>query len=124
MNNSNEVLQTAINKTDSEVTLVFIIVVVAMVLLIAPMYVLIIKSQNTRQEKYIERENNIIHVITSNTEVMAGLKATLENNGQSTVTALSRIHDRIDDQNNKMLTFGEQIVKIITMLEKGSDSHE
>lgn len=98
-----EVLNRIIQKTQSDLILFFVIIVVAMVVVLLPLYGLISKDrkvklqhENDRHSRYIEREAQIIQVVTANTEVMASLKNTLEANGISMSKSLDRIHERMD----------------------------
>lgn len=72
------------------------------------------ESVNVRQDKHIEREREIIKVITANTEVMAGLKVTLETTRATTNTYLTRIDTNNDEQNMKLSEMTAYIVRIIS----------
>lgn len=108
MSQEMELLKELTQKTNSELILFFVLFIIAMVAII-PLYRMMLKdkkeklkveadSLNTRQDKYIEREREIIKVITANTEVMAGLKTTIENNTTVTSSSIMRIYDKIDLQ--------------------------
>jgi glyceraldehyde-3-phosphate dehydrogenase/erythrose-4-phosphate dehydrogenase len=75
-------------------------------------------QDNVRQDKYIEREKEIISVITANTEAITGLKATLELTSTSTISSFARIHERMDSNSEKMNEHGEGITRIQTKLEE------
>ena len=114
--NQEQLLQEIVKQTNSELILFFIIVSVALVLVFVPIYRMMHKErkerlahENERQDKYIEREREIIRVITSNTEVMSGLKTTLETMNATTNTSFVRIHERMDAQG---ITLSEQSVAI------------
>lgn len=108
--NETDILGKVVDKTDNGIILalvVFAVVIVAIAVLIVSLYKTISDerknrmeadraSSETRQDKYIEREREIIKVVTANTEVMAELKTTLEKNGDNTSSAISQISGRID----------------------------
>lgn len=73
------------------------------------------QHENERQSKYIEREAQIIQVITANTEVMSSLKATLDANGVSTIKSLDRIHERIDSsaKSSEKLAVDMELLKVL-----------
>lgn len=105
--NETDLLNNIIGKNDSSIILLFVLIVIALVIVMLPLYILITKerkekrnAENQRQDKYIEREKEVIKVITANTEVMAGLKTTLEKSGTDTTAYVVRIHDRIDTIGN------------------------
>jgi heme/copper-type cytochrome/quinol oxidase subunit 2 len=110
-----EVIQAVVEQTHSELILFFVLIVVVLVVFILPLYVMIMKDRrdrrtteesraktqadadNTRQDKYIDREKHIISVITANTEVISGLKTTLEIIRTDTTDSFRRIHLRLDE---------------------------
>jgi hypothetical protein len=132
----NEVIQEVIKQAESDIILLIILLVVAMVVFILPLYGLIMKDRkehrksevarrteetnanNTRQDKYMERERQIIAVITANTEVMSRLNTTLERDGKATASSLERIHTRIDGQGNTLTDLGGAVIKLQTTLEE------
>jgi len=94
-----ELLKQVVQHTDSSVVLIFVVLSV----LALPILYFWHKNNKhrhevecSRRDKDREREQNIIQVITANTEVMAGLKATLEANNSTLKDTIVRIHDRID----------------------------
>jgi hypothetical protein len=107
-----------------------------MVVFIIPVYAMILKDRkdhraaeakrltaeteatNTRQNKYMEREQQIIAVVTANTEVMASLKSTLERDGKETKTTIERVHTRIDEQGKTLVEQGGAIVKLQSTLDE------
>ena len=98
-----ELLGAIVRETSSELVLFAIVIVVALVVVMLPIYIMMTKErkhkydrENIRQQQYIDREKEIIRVITANTEVSAGLKATLDNIGNNINNGIIRIHDRID----------------------------
>jgi hypothetical protein len=100
-----DAIHEVVRRTESELILFFTLFLVALISFFIPMYRLISKNRGedrkaeaNRQERYMEREKRIIEVVTANTEVMAGLKATLDKDGKTTTASLERIHTRIDEQ--------------------------
>jgi len=78
--------------TDSSLILFFVIAAVV----VAPVYVVVLKGRNERHKGYIEREREIIAVIQDNSAVMAGLKTLLTNNGADAKSGIKRINERLD----------------------------
>lgn len=129
--NEAKLLDKVVGNTQSELILFFVIIVIAMVIVLLPLYTLISKDrkqkdqiENIRQDKYIERERQIIQVITANTEIMSGLKATLETNGVSTIAALERVHERIDYPSSKITEIFSGIANIKTTLERSISNQQ
>ena len=120
-----EIVYKVIDQTESDLILFFVLISVVIIVVTVPLYGIIIKernarrkhetnlsqqrmdSDNTRQAKYIEREREIIKVITANTEVMSGLKSTLETSNTLTNTSLKRIHDRTDQIFDRLATLSQ-----------------
>ncbi len=115
MGSETQLLQDIVQKTQSDLIVFFVLVSVVLAVVFIPLYRMMVRAKkerldaetkrekdeaeaaNIRQDKYMERERGIIQVIKDNTEVMASLKATLEKDGQATVSSLERIHSRIDN---------------------------
>ena len=111
-----DVLHEVINKAESDIILLFVIAAVAMVIFMLPLYGMILRDRkerrvseaarikdetdaaNTRQDKYMERERQIIAVITANTEAITSLKSIFEISSTSTTSSFARVHDRLDKQ--------------------------
>jgi len=114
-----------IGATESELILFFIIMAIVVAVVVAPLYIAMLKDRKAsrqherdREEKQWlhERENKqqIIEVIKENSAVIASLKTTLDNNGASTVKALDRIHIRLDEQNTAIKSAFADIAQINT----------
>ena len=119
------IIEQIVKETQSELILFFIILAVFLIIIMIPLFTLVLKDrkhknqlENERLQQYIDRESRIIQVITANTEVMTGLKTTLERDVLTTSTSLSRIHDRIDDTNRIIITQGETLARISTTLDE------
>ena len=133
-----EILNKIVSETKSELILFFVIMTVALVVFLLPVYIMVMKDRrehrvaegkrvtaeaeanNTRQDKYIEREKEIIRVITANTEVIAGLKATLEIMSTSTNTSLIRIHERLDTQQGLCTARNADVTKLQSTLDEAA----
>lgn len=101
-----QLLEQITSGTDSSLILFFVIVA-AMVL---PLYAIMLKDrknyrehENQKQNKYIEREREIIAVIKENSSVIAenaaitsGLKSLFKDNELELKQAVNRIHQRVD----------------------------
>jgi len=110
-----EILKHIAQNTDSSLILFFLIAAVILV----PVGLLLMKHSKhrhevecRRREQDRAREQNIIQVITGNTEVMAGIKATLEVNNSTFNASLSRIHDRIDSLNEKAQFIKDAVTRL------------
>ena len=133
---TNQVLTEAIDKSESDIIIFFVVLAVIMVFFIIPLYGMILRDRKEnraaeskrldsdisaagiQQDKYMERERQIIAVVTANTEVMASLKATLELDGKSTNASLERIHIRIDKQEETLFAQKGVIIKLQTTLDE------
>lgn len=80
------ILTTILNKTDSVIVVMFILVILFLVIAFIPIYKLILQSradiannENDKMDLTIKREALIMEVITKNTEVISGLKVLFEN---------------------------------------------
>ena len=79
-----------VEKTENEAIFMFILILMASVLILLPLYKLSIKKiketqkmENERWDKYIQRESSLIDVITRNTEVISELKVLFETSLQN-----------------------------------------
>jgi hypothetical protein len=134
--NEYKVLTDAIEKAESDIILLVVILAAVLLVLTLPLYGLILKDRkhqrevevkrresetaasNDRQDKYMEREQRIIEVVTSNTQVMASLRTTLERDGKLTSASLDRIHKRIDDHYELAHRHGTGITKVDKALDE------
>jgi sensor domain CHASE-containing protein len=99
-----QLLSEVAQRSNSELIYFFIIVAVVLAIVCIPMYRMMLKErkerliqESIRQERYIEREREIIKVISENSAVIAGLKATFELTGASNHSSFSRVHERLDE---------------------------
>ncbi len=98
-----EILSQVTQKTNSELILFFIIFAIILVVFLLPLYGLLLKdkkekhkAEKEKRDDYMQREKQIIEVIKENSEVIASLKVTLENNSVNTNSSLNRLHDKMD----------------------------
>ena len=124
-----QIVKEVVTRTESEIILFFVILLFILVAAVIPMYRMVLKDrkerlmhENTRQDKYIEREKQVIGVITGvitrNTEVIAELKSTLELSRTSTSDSLARIHDRVDGQYRNCADHGAALARIQSTLDE------
>jgi hypothetical protein len=109
-----EILKKIIQNTDSGLILFFVILAVVAV----PVCLLLQKQFKYRQEAECRRREHdrkskeiFIQVITSNTEIMTGLKATLDANNAALLHTVERIHNRLDGQNETLQLICGAILK-------------
>ena len=114
-----------IGKTNSELILFFVLIIIAFVIGFIPLYNLIRKDrkaradqEDNRQDRYIEREREIIKVISANSEVIAGLKTTLELTGASMSASFIRVHERIDRQNDLCAKCGDDMAGVKVFIDE------
>ena len=117
--------------TNSEVILFFIIVAVVLAVVVAPLYVAVLRdrkaarthdAQRDKSMQDNERENRqqIIAVVEKNSEAITRLTITLDKNGASQVEALKRIHDRLDSQDAILRTQSNDISQINTKFDNST----
>ena len=118
-----QIVQDVVGKTHSEIILFFVIVLVILVVVLLPLYYMILRDrkarlvhENIRQDKFIEREKQVIEVIKANTEAITGLKSMLEISRTSTSDSLTRIHERIDNQCRNCSEHGASLARIESVL--------
>ena len=107
-----QILQEILKKTHSELIVFFVILLIILVAVIIPLYAMSLRGRKERLAHENARENQIISVITKNTEVISSLKATLEISGNATSDSLARIHDRIDGQYKNCAECGASLARV------------
>jgi len=125
-----------INATGSELNIFFVILSIALLIVVIPLYRMVLKDRKERRKgdadveavkhdkhlerenKFIERERMIIDVIKENTVAIAKLNVTLENNGEATKATLDRIHTRIDNVNEGQTEIKKDVAQINVKFEK------
>ena len=119
-----QIAQAVLDKIHSEIVMLLVLVLVVVILL----YAMTLRSrkerlahENAKYDKHIERERQIIDVITNvvtkNTEAISDLKATLESSRTSTSDSLVRIHDRIDGQYRNCAECGASLARLQATLD-------
>ena len=103
---ADRIITEVIQNTHNEFLLFFVLIIVAMVICILPLYAMVVKERKAKHKQDTERERQILAVIKENSTVIAGLKVTLDQSGASVNSTVERIHKRIDDLNTK--TNGQQ----------------
>ena len=109
------ILTTILNKTDSVIVVMFILVILFLVIAFIPIYKLILQSradiannENDKMDLTIKREALIIEVITKNTEVIFGLKVLFENTLDPSLKEMeekiSTLCDKINELDKKIIT--------------------
>ncbi|MCL2856218.1 MAG: hypothetical protein FWE19_00640 [Oscillospiraceae bacterium] len=105
------VYESVIAATSSELVLFFVIAAVVLAVVVAPLYIAVLKDrkearkcEREREEKanehQREREKLILGVVDRNSTAFEGLRTTLENAGSKSEKA----HDEIISKVNKILT--------------------
>jgi len=129
------IYEAIIQATGSELNIFFVILSIALLLVVIPLYRMVLKDRKEkrkgdadveavkhdkhleRESKFIERERLILDVIKENTIAISKLNVTLENNGEATKATLDRIHTRIDDMNNGQTAIKTDVAQIKVKLE-------
>ena len=97
-----DIYETIISNSDSVLIILLIVLTLAVIVAVIPLYNLVLKGRRedkehdeTKQDKYIEREREIINVmreigavIAENTAITSGLKPILENHGMEIKQAI------------------------------------
>ncbi|MCL2579722.1 MAG: hypothetical protein FWE32_06780 [Oscillospiraceae bacterium] len=87
------VLEAVVGRTGSELILFFVILAIFAI----PFYIVVLKGRKADKAHEREQQQQLLKVVSDNTAVMAGLKATLDTSKVDTKATLDRIHNRIDD---------------------------
>ncbi len=129
-----DVLQGVTGSTNSELILFFVVAAVILVIFLLPLYGIIVKDRRERrkaeyertrgeaaaisaqQSKAMEHERQILDVVTSNTQVMASLRTTLERDGKATIASIDRVHTRIDHIGEELGEQSNVLVKLHDMM--------
>ena len=112
-----EVLTKILDKTDSAIIVLFVLLLLFSVLAFIPIYKLILQSraadatdENDKMDLTIKREALIIEVITKNTEVISGLKGLFE----STLNpSLQTIEEKIENLCEKTNELDKKIIALM-----------
>ena len=102
------IYEAIIGATSSELILFFVILAVVAI----PLYIVVLRGRRADRQHEREEKSVFIEVIKENTQIMAGVKVLLENSGDATKSALERIHGRIDEQGNTLLSVSNDVAQI------------
>jgi len=109
------IMHDIVSQSDSSLIIFFVLAIITMILFIIPFYVIILKDRkekrlqhDIRHKRYIEREREILRVVTANTEAITSLKSTIDIVVSSSTASFMRIHERIDEQSKMIATLVEQ----------------
>ena len=91
------VYESVVSATSSELILFFVILFIFLGVALIPLYTLTLRKRKEERTHEREREQQIIEVIKENSNVISGLKTTLEITGRATTATLERVHTRIDE---------------------------
>lgn len=100
MGNEADIVQKVLAKTNSELIVFFVLVVIVLTVVVMPLYSMISRDRKERTTHEHARQDTLLEVISANSDVMAGLKTALETTSASTNSTIGRIHERIDRQND------------------------
>ncbi|MCL2703753.1 MAG: hypothetical protein FWE91_09120 [Defluviitaleaceae bacterium] len=131
MPNTNEhygMYEAIVDATNSEVILFFIIVAIVMAVVVAPLYIAVLKDRRETRKHESERDANmqatendsrqqLMGVIEKNSEAITRLSVTLDKNSEKQVEALKRVHERLDSKDTVMRAQHSDIVRINTNIE-------
>ena len=111
-----------VEKTDSDLILFFVLLLLATACVCLPLYKTVkagrsqrMEHENKRQERMMEREKLIIGVISANSEIIAGLKTTLEMTSANIISSFDRVHDRLDDHGFMLAEQGAALSRKISL---------
>ena len=114
--NEMELLNNMIQKTDSMLIIFFILMTMACILVLMPFYKIVSKNKVDKEEteatqldKYMQRESELLEVITKNTEVISELKALFE----ATIHNFSASNDKL---NERFTAVDDKVDKVVTQV--------
>ena len=113
-----EIIKEVMQRTNSELMLFFILLLVAMVVVWIPLYRMMRKDRIERVKLDFERERSILDVVTANTDVISELKTTMGIFSKSTNSSFSRIHDRIDQLVSISTVHGNTLARLQATLDE------
>lgn len=142
-----KILEAITQRSQSELIYFFIIMLIGLVVVMVPLYALIMKNNRAKEtaaakaeatseaaekerlEMYIKREQQLIQVVSTNTEALVSLKTTQEitltnlkgavdSGNKSTDKSLDRVHTRLDEILKQNLLLMSNLEKSLTLLER------
>ena len=124
-NNETEILNQIIEKTDSILVIFFILLLIACILVFIPFYKLAPQNRADKNEtevmkleKYIQRESQLLEVITKNTEVISELKILFETTIHSFTTSNEKINERVTAVDDKVDMVATKVTVLDTKVEQ------
>ncbi len=124
-NNETEILNQIIEKTDSILVIFFILLLIACILVFIPFYKLFSQNRADKNEtevmkleKYIQRESQLLEVITKNTEVISELKILFETTIHSFTTSNEKINERVTAVDDKVDMVATKVTVLDTKVEQ------
>ncbi len=112
--NTIELLNSIIEQTDSVLVIFFILVIIGGILILIPIYKLFSKNKADKNEievakleKYIQRETQLLDVITKNTEVISEIKVLFE-------TTIKNFSESNDSLNEKFTDVDDKLDIVVT----------
>jgi len=117
-----------VQKTGSELLLFFVIAILGMVLVFIPVLAMLIRDRRAREKlererenRYIEREKQLMNVLTQNTEAITALKTVFQLTNDNARSALERVHKRIDDHGTALDYITRSVDEIKRTMQKSSE---
>lgn len=98
------ILQDIVDKSQSDIVLIAVIFLAALVTFFIPFYKMILKNKNIDEERRLEEKQLLIDIVEKNTNIMSTLKTTLELNNTSIITILKNINSNTNDAAIKIAT--------------------
>ena len=124
-NNETEILNQIIEKTDSILVIFFILLLIACILVFIPFYKLFSQNRADKNEtevmkleKYIQRESQLLEVITKNTEEISELKILFETTIHSFTTSNEKINERVTAVDDKVDMVATKVTVLDTKVEQ------
>ena len=124
-NNETEILNQIIEKTDSILVIFFILLLIACILVFIPFYKLFSQNRADKNEtevmkleKYIQRESQLLEVITKNTEVISELKILFETTIHNFTTSNEKINERVTAVDDKVDMVATKVTVLDTKVEQ------
>ncbi len=122
--NKIELLNSIVEKTDSVLVIFFILVILGGILILIPVYKLFSKNKAdknetevTKLEKYIQRETQLLDIITKNTEVISEIKILFEVTIKNFSESNSNLNERFNVFDDKV----DNITSTVNLLDSKFD---
>lgn len=90
-------------QSNNDVIIFSVIIIIALIIVMIPLYKMMMSNRKqqaeieaTRQTQQMEREKQVLQVVSENSSIISELKSMLATSNTSTNATLTRIHERID----------------------------